>query len=182
MTTFFINSVVFVVFFLMLADHNFGITHKYIYSVVMMTLTGVVVCFFLLVLSIQLEKNNKQQIETSDLKFYRPQKRKRHQELSAINIAFFAWMILVFVLSMADKHLGKSIRIVNDLPAISSGFTIIGRAKQGAYVIVEDNGRKVRCRGYYYHLVEKGRPLSVDLIYSTTFIGFEKTDCHVRLS
>ena len=157
------NCVVFVVFCLLLADYNFGITHNYIYSAVLMVVTGLVVCLLLQVLP-------------------KPLKIRWYQKLSATNVAFFSWMILVFVFSMIDKYFERNVLIVNDLPVLSSGLAIIGRGGQGAYVIVEDNGRRVKCRGFYYHLVEKGKPLSANLTYSTTFIGFEKTNCKVRLS
>ncbi|OAM98169.1 hypothetical protein AZ468_21880 [Vibrio europaeus] len=177
-----VNCVVFVVFCLLLADYNFGITHNYIYSAVLMVVTGLVVCLLLQVLPNQFKKNSKLKTEISNFKFYKPLKIRWYQKLSATNVAFFSWMILVFVFSMIDKYFERNVLIVNDLPVLSSGLAIIGRGGQGAYVIVEDNGRRVKCRGFYYHLVKKGKPLSANLTYSTTFIGFEKTNCKVRLS
>lgn len=69
-----LNGVLFVVCCLLLADINFGITHSYIYSAVMFVLSGAAVCSLLLVLPIKRKKNNKQQIETSEFKFYKPLK------------------------------------------------------------------------------------------------------------
>nr|WP_257713517.1 hypothetical protein [Vibrio neptunius] len=98
-------------------------------------------------------------------------------------MALFSWMILTVAFSAVDRYFERNVQVVYDLPVLSSGLVTIGRGTPGAYVVVEDNGRKVRCRGdSYHHLVKKGKPLSADLIYSETFMGFEQTDCNVRLS
>ncbi len=164
--------------YLILADLNFGITHSYLYSALAMMMSALLVYGVALYCSLGQKLQDTREIDAGEFKFYRSKKRWSDNLLRS-NGVFLVWMLTIGLLSVSDRYFDRNETIIPNLEVVESGTTSIGRGK-GAYVIVRDKGRLVKCRGYFNLLLERDQRLVADLIYSNTLIGFEKTDCKVK--
>ncbi len=166
--------------FYLFSDINYDVTHKFFYSAVVMLVSGVIVYLLYVVKFMRVQSRKHAKIGSSAFKQYSAKKTLWYEKYSNTTVVFFLWVALSFLISTVDQSMSRDERVVNGLTMLETKLTNVGKSR-AALVVVSDSGRTITCRGYYNHIIEKNRKVTVSLIYSTTLLGFEKTNCHLCL-
>lgn len=172
-----IGELFFQIFFCyLLADFNYDITHNFVYSALIMVVSGAVV-YSLFSVKFKASKTVKYTEDVSStFKQYSAKKKRWYKKYSYKTIVFFTWISLILLLIITDKYFHYDEKVIAGLPVIESGTTSTGKSRVD-FVVVADNDRLITCRGHYNHILEKKQQVTVSLFYSNTLSGFERTNC-----